>query len=148
MTGQVESCNGSKDIGEGRDRRGRGLDRQDAGRLPGQGACWIKFEEERRWYLYISAETLDRLDSIAGYGVIQRFTRELNNPFLDLVRTKLVRPGDPIVPAVEEIQERFQGYLPMNYNGDYLARIPIDGAYIYATAAQVADPALAPSTSP
>jgi hypothetical protein len=116
--------------------------------FPVKVACWVKLADERRWHLYISSDKFDNGDIYSGYEVIQRLTKELDDPFLHLFRVTLIRPDDPLALAASEVHKKFHARLPVNYNWDSLGRIPIDGAYFYALPTRVADPSLAHSTSP
>jgi hypothetical protein len=99
--------------------------------FPVQAAFWVKDSDDGHWYLYIASDRIDDTNLRRAYGEVLRLADQMETPYLDPFRVKLVPASDPLAQAAIDIHRRFPGKLATRIGGRNFGGITIDGAYIY-----------------
>ena len=100
---------------------------------PVKAAFWVKASDEEQRYLYIASESIDDTNFDMAYREVLRLTGELDSPYLDPFRVKVIGATDPLARAAVEIHRRFPGSTPIRFGGRSFGGISIDDVYIYAS---------------
>lgn len=96
-------------------------------------ACWARTSEEGHWYFYIASQDVDRLGIHEAYKRVLAVRRRMVPPCaVQGTRVKLVPASNPITADLLRIQQNFQ--VPLPYRGTHIGNVPIEEAYVYATA--------------
>ncbi len=99
---------------------------------PVAAAFWVKASDEEQRYLYIASERIDDTNVGLAYREVLRLTGELDSPYLDPFRVKVISATDPLARAAMEIHRRFPGSMPTCFGGRSFGGICVDDVYIYA----------------
>lgn len=95
-------------------------------------AYWSQDSEDGPWYLHVASEKIDDTSRYDAYGEVNRIARELQDPYLDPFRVKLIGADKPAARALFEYRSRFPAYtLPIRYRGFELGHVGIREAYVY-----------------
>jgi len=95
-------------------------------------AFWIKTAEGYRWTLCIASDQINEKTWDLGYGEALRLIQEMNNPYLDLFRIRLVNSTSPLARAALEERRKFPGSpVGIRLGEQWFGDTAIEGAYIY-----------------
>jgi hypothetical protein len=107
--------------------------------LPISAAFWLKTDEGERWHLYIVSDRIKDGASMAGYAEVAQVQREMDNPYVDLFRVRLIGSDDPLAQAAFAMHRRFAGKGPAHLYGIPFGRATVEGVYVYPPLPQGAE---------
>lgn len=101
---------------------------------PVKAAFWLEPSDHEKWYLYIASEEITDANIDEGYREVLRLVREMQTPYLDAFRVKLIGADHTLVRGVLDLQQRYKGGARLGtwYGGSFLGGQSIEGAYFYA----------------
>jgi hypothetical protein len=99
--------------------------------IPVKAAFWIKESEVGHWYLYIASDQFDSPGKNVGYGKVLQLAEEIDDPYLDPFRVKLIHTSDPLAQAVLEYLQKYPRKTATRLGGMPFGGTFIDGAHIY-----------------
>ena len=98
---------------------------------PVKAAFWLKKSERAFRYLYIASEKIDGSNFDLGYGEVLRLVANMNSPYLNPFRVKIVGSQNPLAKAASEISSRYNGRFATRLGGDFFGGTSVDDVYIY-----------------
>src|SRR5947207_15032852 len=72
-------------------------------------AFWLKASDDEHRYLYIASEQINDTNVGVAYREVLRLANQMQSPYLDPFRVKLISAEDPLANAAAEINRRFPG---------------------------------------
>lgn len=108
--------------------------------MPVKVAFWLKPADIESWLLYIAAERVAQDGVALGNREIVRICQQINSPYLDIFRVRLIPADDPLTQSVLLIHQLYPDRLPMRYGGATLGGTSIEGAYLYPVPATAGNP--------
>jgi hypothetical protein len=99
-------------------------------RVPVQAAFWLKLRDEPYWYLHVASDQINDSNTRKMYGEVNRVATEMQDPWFDQMRVKLVGTDDEFARAVMDLQRKYPRKLPTRHYS-YLGRLSIDAAWVY-----------------
>ena len=98
---------------------------------PIKAAFWVKASDEGQRYLYLASDRIDDSNFDVGYGEVLRLAEELQSPYLDPFRVKLINAADPLARAALDIHLRFPGRMGIRFGAKSFGGMNVDDVYIY-----------------
>ncbi len=100
--------------------------------MPVNVAFWFKVVDGYHWTLCIASDRIDEKTLDAGYEEVLRIIQELNSPYIDLFRIRLVSSSDPLATAMLEERRKYPGSrVGIRLGEGWFGDAAIEGAYIY-----------------
>lgn len=109
------------------------IKRLGADQTPVRVAFWLKPTDEPRWYLYLAADWVPHRSSTAGYKVVQKIVRAMDNEYLDLFKTKVISMNDPLTIAAQQFHQDYPSKSPSWYGNSEFGSELVDKVYLYPT---------------
>ncbi len=107
--------------------------------LPVQGAFWACPSDKSKWFLYVVYDRPE--DKGFGEAIAEsiRVRREMQSPYLDYSRVKMVDTKDPQARELLDLYSRYPGSMPARYDDEMLFGTHfVDGLYMYPPPAEMA----------
>lgn len=98
---------------------------------PVNAAFWIKDSEDGPWYLYLASDRIDETNLDVAYGEVLRLAGEMDSPYLDPFRVKLIPTSDPLAQAALSIYRRYPGTMATRFGGRNFGGMGVEGVYLY-----------------
>lgn len=105
---------------------------------PVKVAFWVKSSEEDQRYLYLASDEINDSNFDVAYGEVIRLTNDLDLPYLDPFRVKVVSSNDPLAVAAAELNSKYSGSIATRYGGRVFGGLNVDDVYIYPRALPIA----------
>jgi hypothetical protein len=107
---------------------------------PVKVAFWLRASDEEHRYLYIASDRINDTNFDVAYGEVLRLANQIQSPYLDPFRVKLISADDPLAKAAAEIKRRFPGRMATRFGGKSFGGISVDDVYIYPSPLPAAVP--------
>lgn len=102
---------------------------------PVSAAFWLKASDPSNWYLYIASDRIDGSNKDVAYMEAMRIFKQIDSPYLDRFRIKLISSEDPLASAAAEFNQQYPiltvGRLGYRMGGTMFGGIVVDDLYIY-----------------
>jgi hypothetical protein len=96
-----------------------------------KAAFWAKTAEEGIWFLYIATPLVEQRGSAEAYRLLQASLQRLEGIPLSLADVKVIGAENPVTRDVLNILNRYPAPLATRYGGKQLAKMTVEGAYLY-----------------
>jgi hypothetical protein len=100
---------------------------------PVQAAFWLKRSDEGECSLYVASDQITDDNFDVAYGEVVRISGEMQDPYFDMFRVKLIGADDPLARAALEVHRRYAGARPTRFRGNTFGGVGVDEVYIYPT---------------
>ncbi len=94
-------------------------------------AFWLKASDDAHRYLYLASERIDDANITEAYGEVLRLASQIDSPYLDPFRVKLLNTADPLAQAAAEINRRFPSRVATRFGGNSFGGVSTDDVYLY-----------------
>jgi hypothetical protein len=99
--------------------------------FPVQVAFWLKDSESGERYLYVASEQITDENFDVAYGEVARIWKEIQEPWFDPFKVKVIGDQDPLAKAALEALQRRGGRGPVRLYGQVFGGIAVDEVYVY-----------------
>lgn len=96
-----------------------------------KAAFWLKTSDEEQRYLYIASDQINDTNLGVAYGEMLRVANQMQSPYLDPFRVKLICGDDPLAQAAVDIHERFPSPRASRFGGTSFGGLSVDDVYVY-----------------
>jgi hypothetical protein len=107
---------------------------------PVEVAFWLKASDEEQRYLYIASEQINDTNLDVAYGEMLRLAQQMQSPYLDPFRVKLIGAQNPLAQAAAEVNRRFPGRVATRFGGKSFGGLSVDDVHIYPSPLPAAVP--------
>lgn len=107
---------------------------------PVKVAFWLKASDEEQRYLYIASEQINDTNLDVAYGEVLRLAQQMQSPYLDPFRVKLIGAENPLAQAAAEVNRRYPGHLATRFGGKTFGGVSVDDVYLYPSPLPAAVP--------
>jgi hypothetical protein len=94
-------------------------------------AFWLRKSGESSWYLYVSSPDYTSEDLDTAYGQVLRLAQQINNPYFDPFKVKLILVSNPLSVSAVEILKRFPGRMATRLRQRDFGGVGADEVYVY-----------------
>ena len=94
-------------------------------------AFWLKASDDAHRYLYLASERIDDANITEAYGEVLRLASQIDSPYLDPFRVKLLNTADPLARAAADINRRFPSRVATRFGGNSFGGVSTDDVYLY-----------------
>jgi hypothetical protein len=101
---------------------------------PVQAAFWLKPSDEYGSYLYVASGQINDENLDVAYGEVARLWQQMQDPWFDPFRVKLIGADDRLAKAAAEARRRYPGRRPIHLRGTTFGGVSADEVYIYPPA--------------
>ena len=101
--------------------------------LPVQAAFWLRANDELVRFLYVASDQITDENFDAAYREAGRIERQLQDPWWDPMRLKLIGAADPLAKATLDLQRRYPGRAPLRLCDESFGGVIADDLYLYPT---------------
>jgi hypothetical protein len=98
---------------------------------PVRVAFWLKASDDAHRYLYLASDRIDDANITEAYGEVLRLASQIDSPYLDPFRVKLLNTSDPLAQAAAEINRRFPSRVATRFGGNSFGGVSTDDVYLY-----------------
>jgi hypothetical protein len=108
--------------------------------FPVKAAFWLKASDEDERYLYIASDKINETNVRAAYREAFRLANEMQSPYLNPFRLKLIGGQDQLTVAALDVQNRFAGLMATRFHGKAFGGQTVDDVYLYPPSSPAAVP--------
>lgn len=98
---------------------------------PVTAAFWLKASDDPFRYLYLASEQVAATDITLAYREVLRLADQIQSPYFDPFRVKIIHADHPLARAAVEINHRFPGRLATRIGGSLFGGVSVDDVYLY-----------------
>jgi hypothetical protein len=98
---------------------------------PVQAAFWLKDSDEGLWYLYLASDQINDDNFDLAYREVGRIDRELQDPWFNVFRVKVLGIEEPLAKAVLDQIRRYGSKRPIRLFGTTLGGRSVEELYVY-----------------
>lgn len=98
---------------------------------PVRAAFWLKESDDDRYYLYITSDQIDDVDVRAAYSEAGRVASQMETPFFDVMRIKIVSAHRPLARAFAELIDKYPSSMARRLGGQRFGDLFADDVYLY-----------------
>lgn len=103
-----------------------------------KAAFWLKASDDDYRYLYIASDAIDDSNVGTAYGDVLRLVSQMQTPYLDPFRVKLISGNDPLTLAA--IQKRSAGRFRTRVGSGIFGGLSVDDVFLYPATEHAAAP--------
>lgn len=103
-----------------------------------KAAFWLRASDDDYRYLYIASDAIDESNLGPAYRDVLRLVAQMQTPYLDPFRVKLIGGNDPLTLAA--IHKRSTGPFKTRVGSGIFGGLTVDDVYLYPAADHVAVP--------
>ena len=97
---------------------------------PLKAAFWLKASDEDERYLYLASDRIDDSNFDLAYGEVSRLIDQIQSPYLDPLRMKIIGGENPLAQEAAEVNRRFPGRVPSRFGGRLFGGLFIADGYV------------------
>jgi hypothetical protein len=98
---------------------------------PIQAAFWLKDNDKGRWYLYVASDEITDDNFDVAYGEVVRIWAELQDPWFDAMKVKVIGANNRLAKAAAELRRRFPGPRPGRLFNQVFGGVDAAEVYLY-----------------
>jgi hypothetical protein len=107
---------------------------------PVRAAFWLKDAEEGRWLLHVASDQINDDNFDLAYGEVGRIAEQLQDPWFDMFRVRVLGTGEPLAKAVLDLIRRYGGKRPIHLYDQVLSGVGTVDLYVYPSPMPVVVP--------
>lgn len=98
---------------------------------PVRAAFWLKEGDDPHRYLHITSDEIDIADVRAAYSEVVRLASQMETPFFDAFRVKIVPMSRPLAREAADMLDRFPSTMATRLAGRMFGGVFVDDVYLY-----------------
>lgn len=98
---------------------------------PVRAAFWLKESDDPHRYLYVTSDEIDIADVYAAYSEAVRLASQMETPFFDAFRIKIVPTSRSLAREAAELLDRFPSAMARRLGGQRFGDLFVDDVYLY-----------------